>query len=79
MAFAFSSGFLGNFIKADAVLQNSLQNSRVTLTAVDFPIANVFATERNEFPVERRHIAIATRFSTRIAFRMSCVSCFSNA
>ena len=76
MASATSLLDFGNLIKCFARCAIVSQNSLPIWTLVDFPTAKVMLVVRNEFPLDRRQSAIATRFSRGIALR-KLVSRFS--
>ena len=58
----------GNLMQVQNWWLNAEQKSFEILTAIDLPIANVFALHQYEFPVASLQRRTATRFSTGIAF-----------
>ena len=68
IAFAVSNCAIRNFINWGDNLNTSVQNSQVTVTSVDFPIANIFETVRKEFPADRCYKATVTCFSMELRF-----------
>ena len=58
----------GNLMQVQNWCLNAEQKSFEILTAIDLPIANVFALHQYEFPVASLQRRTATRFSTGIAF-----------